>query len=55
MKNIELTELSHEELKQINGGNNKASLVAYGLISGLALTYTGIYGWAYVTYNYVKD
>ena len=39
----------------IEGGDrygSKVSLFAYGIIYSVAASYTGLLGWAYITYNY---
>ena len=54
METIELIELTENEMKQIDGGISSND-VAYGVVSSLAFMYGGALGWAYVTYNYVKD
>jgi len=48
----EVEELSSEDLKLVNGGGRAAELVGYGIASGIAMSYFGIAGLAYTTYNF---
>lgn len=51
---IELVILAIGELQSVNGGG-AAEMVGLGIAQVLILPYAGLWGYAWVTYNYFKD